>query len=392
MHRKHVSAAMVTFLAVCWGTGCEEQKVPPYCNAAVSCPEGWLCRPNSCGYHYVGECYRPQPEEVVLHSGCVLNNRCEPEHGETEFFCPEECQATCARPSGSEVVVTDFIVSELVVLSPGACNYVIDVSACGFDFNGDSRVDNKIGTFASLLHYLPDDQDPDRYFADLIASGALALAVRVWSAGGLEDPTELSVQILPARVVDGTPLFDGGDVLEPLPEASTTTHLCVTPDAAGLYGRNDRDTVVLPMPLATGTAEPVFVASEHVRLLGQIEESGFHDVTLGGVVRADNLKVRFYPRWQAGMNGLIQNHPESEAAQAALDFLDDNCEWTLPGCAPLPDGCALDGRIAESELWCNALLSSAASPELSEQCDGTREFIGFGVRISGVPASVVSAD
>ena len=370
-------------------SGCLEDPLPDGVYAcdpddSSTCPDGWVCRPVTCPAEY--RCFRYHDGDRRHYPGeCVDDGVCDRDACESCLRCPDECCPQCDEAALTARPPLDFLVSAYVVPTSST-----EAKEFGMDLDGDGTIDDKLGSIVSLF---ASQSDPGEYLlnaelAETLAAGEMLLVLRVYPDGEGPDNDQVWVQVLEGRVYDATPLFDGNDVVTLAPDADPENALCGARHDWRYEANPSRARFPLPLDLARGGF--FWMDMNRLMITGEVDAAGWPDITVGGGLSREALEQEFYPWWADLLNARIAADPEGGSATLGLDLFDDNCEQSIDGCDPLPEGCAEDGLVSVDELHCNALLNSAFSPDVDFfDLDPSNDLLSVGVRLSAVPVTVV---
>ncbi len=370
-------------------SGCLEDPLPDGVYAcdpddSSTCPDGWVCRPVTCPADY--RCFRYHDGDRRHYPGeCVDDGVCDRDACESCLRCPSDCCPVCDEAALTARPHLDFLVSAYVV--PTSSTEAKDM---GVDLDGDGTIDDKLGSIVSLFGYPEEQEDYDANaeLAKTLAAGQMLLVLRVFPDGDGPDNDQMLVQVLEGRVYDATPLFDGSDRVALAPDADPENALCGARQDWRYESNPSRARFPLPLDLSRGGF--LWMTMDRLLVSGGVDAAGWPDITVGGGLSRDALEQEFFPWWADLLNARIAADPEGGSATWGLEWFENNCEETIDGCDPLPDGCAEDGVISVDEIRCNALLDSALHPDVDLfDEDPSNDLMSVGVRLSAVPVTVV---
>jgi hypothetical protein len=317
---------------------------------------------------------------------CVEDGNCDTDAGENAINCEADCGAvecTLAETGDDH----DFLVSQVFLPDDQASSETI-----GMDLDGDGVVDNKLGLIVATLADTSPSFDVNAEVNDDIQSGHILMVLRE-RVDQFGDDDVVVTQILKGEITDASPLFEGNDELALHADADTDDFVCGRLTTNELMA-GPAEAVDMPFPLP-GMGALMFNLRQ-VQLLGTTTETGWTEVMLGGGVPEEQIDSVLYPALLQWMNELIQADPNDELAQGMIMLLDGLCDNTLEGCESTVQGAgecdntADPPVISETELRCSRMMSTALSPDVDLDGDGTPDAISVGLRIeAAVPVTIV---
>ncbi len=357
------------------------------------CPEGWICKSVTCPSEW--GCFRRQPEDPEqIPIGCVEDGICDEDACESCWNCPADCCPACDPPmaggADQEYLARSY---ELPI-----DHFQLDASA--LDLDGDDVVEAQFGLVMNLLFGGLEILRPELVLRDWVAEGSLLVALRLYPDMSAPEGDAWMVQILPAEILDDIPSFDGTDVVQLRPEASTDVAFCgaIGPGPPERFvSRTSAAPIWFPVP-HFGIGQTAMLELHHARVEALRGADGrWQEVYLGGGLRRTDIYAELYPPIIELFNAIIATEPESRRAQLIIGTYDGNCAAMddVPGCEEVysdhPDCSEQDDPpvITMTEVLCNALHGSATRPDIDANDDGEPDLMSFAVFLPLVPATVL---
>lgn len=343
---------------------------------------------------------------------CVVDSVCDAAGGETRENCPADCpvcndDGTCDTVAGENNIncpgdCVGFVdVCDLAAMQAGRApsDYIVtdlyipissaEAGTIGADLDGDGDIDNKLGAIMSLL-ISNGAGDPNPVLNNDIAQGDLVIPLRLYVDSFSGDATIMALSYEGAPTTT-PPAFDGSDVVDVAAGSPTDIFLC------GPYANGGVDVgpgqLLVPIPLLSQT---VFVPLQQAKVIGPVTETAWTNVMVGGGVTEADVDQVILPALLVYFNGVMAADPFGATATTLMSMFDGNCVDLGGACAGVVAGvgdCA-DNQPTDvdpltiTELRCNALLSSALSPDVDSDADGVNDLLSVGFRIQAVSATI----
>lgn len=194
---------------------------------------------------------------------------------------------------------------------------------------------------------------------------------------------------------DATPMFDGTDTVALHADSATDDYVC------GRLTANERragpNNLRRPFPLS-GMGTLMFDL-QATQMVGSTTVDEWTEVMVGGGVSAEQIDTLLFPALLVWMNQIIADDPTGSMAEGMIELLDGTCNNTIEGCETVVQGegegecdnTANPPVITDTELRCNMMMTTALSPDVDLDDDGTPDVISVGLRIErAVPVAVVA--
>jgi hypothetical protein len=328
---------------------------------------------------------RPPPDYTPE---CLVDGVCRPEDCEDLWNCWEDCHLECDEERLTAGPSTAFLVS---AVHADASDMVQSHEEYSVDLNGDAYPDNKLGKLIASWMQPAETGEPDRAYAEAIASGRMLLVMQFFPPGPTADGITL-VRFQAARIEgDASPLLDGTDRVVLDPESALGGKLCGRWDQDRLVTDPSIAPLVLPLPLADDSGGYRTAHLEGAQIQGTIDATGIRRMILAGGVPTSEARVILIDAMLEGLNARLAQDPEDEFAR----FFDGHCSTyiDLPECYSATAGegdCAEDLVVTWLELQCHSAIDQAASPDLRLPYRfGTEPRLSLGVQIDAVPVMIV---
>jgi hypothetical protein len=311
---------------------------------------------------------------------------CRPEACEDLWNCWEDCHLECDEASLTAGPSADFVVS---AVHTDDSTWVEKHEEYSADQDGDGGLDNKLGRLLAALIRPLEPGEPDRSYAEAIASGRMLLVMRVYPP----EPTVEGlafVRFQAARIEgDASPLFDGTDRVVLDPEPTLGGKLCGRWDQGRLVTDPSIAPLVMPIPMVDETGGYRTAHLEGALVQGTIDATGIRGMLLAGGLPASEARVIIVDALLEPINERLAQDPQDEIARR----FDGSCTTTIPGCdfaIPGEGDCAEDLVVTWLELWCHSIVNQLVSPDLKIPWRfGTEQRLSLGVQIDAVPVAIV---